>query len=139
MALFSKSTNRRPSGRIADSAKRTAVHVNLDLYAAAVGTVDVRDHVAVRPALRLRVSAVKAEVHGFVVPDERLIVHLEDGPIAGLLDVLMAAGIHHLAALRGNGLKALVLQSEAFIDCALAVFGFCHPVLLLDESSRSSR
>ncbi len=126
--------NKPPSVReIADPAERTAVHVNLDLYAAAVGTVDVRDHGAVRPALRLRVSAVKAEVHGFVVPDVCLIVHLEDGPIAGLLDVLMAAGIYHLAALRGDGLKALVLQSEAFIDCALAVFGLFRPPLLLDE------
>ena len=47
-----------PVGEVADAAKRTAVHVDLNLDAAAVRAIDVRDHVAIRPALRLRVSAV---------------------------------------------------------------------------------
>ena len=62
----------------------------------------------------------------------RLIVHREDGAIAGLLDVLMPAGIHDLAALRSDFAKTLVLQPETLVDRGLAVLGFPHPALLLD-------
>ena len=47
-----------PIRQVADAAHRPAVQVDLDLDAAAVRAIDVRDHVAVRPALRLRISAV---------------------------------------------------------------------------------
>ena len=67
------------------------------------------------------------------MPDVRLIVHRKDGPVAGLLDILMAASIHHLAALRGDLAKALVLQPEALIDRSLAALRFRHLPLLFDK------
>ena len=45
----------------------------------------------------------------------------------------MAARINHLATLRGDLAKALVLQLEALIDRSLAALRFRHPPLLLDE------
>lgn len=70
--------NKPPAiGQIADAADRPAVHIDLDLDAAAVRAVNVRDHVAIRTALRLCVSSVKTEVRGLIVADEGLIVHRE--------------------------------------------------------------
>ncbi len=120
-------------GQVTNATHRPPVHVDLDLDAAAVWTVNVRDRVAIRPALGLCVPAVKAEVNGLIVADERLIVHRNDGAVTRLLDVFMPASVHDLVALRGDGLKALILQLEALIDCGLTMFGFRHPVLLLDE------
>jgi len=45
----------------------------------------------------------------------------------------MSAGIHHLAALRGDSAKPLVLQPQALIDRGLAVLGCRHLLLTFDK------
>ena len=75
----------------------------------------------------------KAKFSSLVMPDERLIVRGDEGPVAGLLDVRMPCCVHRLVTLPGDGVKPLVLQPQPLVDRGLAVFGGRHLLLALDK------
>ncbi len=120
-------------GEDANAPHRTAVSIDLDFKARTVRTDDVRDCISVRRALGLRGPAVETEALSLVMPDERLIVRLEDSPVAGLLDDLVSAWVYDFVPLRADDAKTLILQPQALIDCGLAVLVRGHLPLLCDQ------
>ena len=125
-------------GKKANAANRTAIDIDFDLDAAAIGTDDGRDRISVRRAHRLRASAIQGEVGRFIVPDERLVIHPENGPVAGLLDDRMPGRIDNLVSPGIDDAKALVLQSQALIDggraCSVAAVCRCCSISLARSS-----
>ena len=88
-----------PIGQVADAANGPPISVDLNLDAAPVRTIDGGDCVPVRPTQGLCIAAIEPEVNSLIVPDERLVVHRDDGAVARFLDVFVTASIDDFAAL----------------------------------------
>ncbi len=67
----------------------------------------------------MRIRSIKAERLRFVMPDEGLVAHAENGAVARLLDELVPARVHDFMPLRVDRAKALVLKPEALVDRGL--------------------